>query len=287
MAGTVLLIQPMELFSSFKYKQSFARQWIIVAMIILGTGCSPVAVKDAAPEGHVDFGKIPDAIPAPIQVPLKNDPYEVGGIEYVPSDSANGYSEVGLASWYGTKFHGKQTANGEVYDMYKMTAAHKTLPLPSYVKVTNVDNGLSVVVRVNDRGPFYGDRLIDLSYVAALKLGYAEAGIANVRIEGINPESFTKSAFHKNDDQLIYLQLAAVTNFHSAQMLRRDVSGKLGVQAKVVTGDEDVPVYRVRIGPVESPDHLESILENLSSASYDTPWLVYEERQSVPEENTL
>ncbi|MFP3519286.1 septal ring lytic transglycosylase RlpA family protein, partial [Pseudomonas sp. SIMBA_077] len=96
----------------------------------------------------------------------------------------------GTASWYGTKFHGQNTANGEVYDLYGMSAAHKTLPLPSYVKVTNLDNNRSVILRVNDRGPFYSDRIIDLSYAAAKKLGYAETGTARVKVEGIDPQQW-------------------------------------------------------------------------------------------------
>jgi rare lipoprotein A len=96
----------------------------------------------------------------------------------------------GTASWYGTKFHGQNTANGEVYDLYGMSAAHKTLPLPSYVRVTNLDNNKSVVLRVNDRGPFYSDRIIDLSYAAAKKLGYAEIGTARVKVEGIDPQQW-------------------------------------------------------------------------------------------------
>ena len=95
------------------------------------------------------------------------------------------YRESGLASWYGTKFHGQLTANGEDYDLYGMTAAHKTLPLPTYVRVTNLENNRTIIVRVNDRGPFYSDRIIDLSYAGAKKLGFAERGTAMVRVEGI------------------------------------------------------------------------------------------------------
>jgi len=100
------------------------------------------------------------------------------------------YVASGTASWYGTKFHGQNTANGEVYDLYGMSAAHKTLPLPSYVKVTNLDNHKTVILRVNDRGPFYSDRIIDLSYAAAKKLGYAETGTARVKVEGIDPQQW-------------------------------------------------------------------------------------------------
>jgi rare lipoprotein A len=101
--------------------------------------------------------------------------------------TSSGYKAEGLASWYGTAFHGRETANGEIYSMYGMTAAHKTLPLPCYARVTNLANGRQVVVRVNDRGPFHGDRLIDLSWVAARKLGFARQGTARVRVEGLEP----------------------------------------------------------------------------------------------------
>ncbi|WP_305881910.1 septal ring lytic transglycosylase RlpA family protein [Endozoicomonas sp. SCSIO W0465] len=250
----------------------------LVAAVMLFTlvGCSSTQVQDGPPADSVDVSTIPDAIPSPIQVPLKNTPYTLGGIHYQPMASANGYAENGQASWYGTKFHGKQTANGEIYDMFKMTAAHKTLPLPSYVKVTNLENGQSVVVRVNDRGPFHGDRLIDLSYVAAKKLGFADSGLANVAIEGIDPETFARSPAHQRDGDLLYLQLAAFKNYHNAQLLRRDIFSRVGAQAKVVKGEAPESLYRVRIGPVESPDHLEELLEGLSSAEFASPFLVYE-----------
>ncbi|MGH8354986.1 MAG: septal ring lytic transglycosylase RlpA family protein, partial [Pseudomonas sp.] len=117
-------------------------------------------------------------------------PYTVLGKTYYPMPDARRYQATGVASWYGTKFHGQATANGETYDLYGMSAAHKTLPLPSYVRVTNLENGKSVILRVNDRGPFYSDRIIDLSFAAAKKLGYAEVGTARVRVEGIDPHQW-------------------------------------------------------------------------------------------------
>ncbi|TBU95813.1 septal ring lytic transglycosylase RlpA family protein [Phytopseudomonas dryadis] len=143
--------------------------------------------KDGAPWWDVDVSKIQDAIPMPHYGPVKASPYVVFGKQYYPISDARRYKAVGPASWYGTKFHGQATANGEAYDLYGMTAAHKTLPLPSYVRVTNLENGKSVILRVNDRGPFYSDRIIDLSFAAAKKLGYAERGTAQVRVEGIDP----------------------------------------------------------------------------------------------------
>jgi len=129
-------------------------------------------------------------VPMPHYGRVKANSYTVMGKTYYPMSDARRYQVSGVASWYGTKFHGQATANGEAYDLYGMTAAHKTLPLPSYVRVTNVENGKSVIVRVNDRGPFYSDRIIDLSFAAAKKLGYAETGTARVRVEGIDPHEW-------------------------------------------------------------------------------------------------
>jgi len=146
--------------------------------------------KDGKPSWQVDVSKIPDAVPRPHKGAFKNSPYQVFGKTYYPLSDSRGYREVGLASWYGTQFHSRATSNGEIYDLYGMTAAHKTLPLPSYVRVTNLSNGRAVILRVNDRGPFHSDRIIDLSYAAALKLGYADSGVARVQVEAIDPRQW-------------------------------------------------------------------------------------------------
>ncbi len=146
--------------------------------------------KDGAPWWDVDVSQIPDAVPMPHYGPYKANPYTVLGKTYFPISDGHRYSATGTASWYGTKFHGQPTANGEKYDLYGMSAAHKTLPLPTYVKVTNLDNGRTVTLRVNDRGPFYSDRIIDLSFAAAKKLGFAETGTARVKVEGIDPQQW-------------------------------------------------------------------------------------------------
>lgn len=146
--------------------------------------------RDGAPWWDVDVSRIPDAVPMPHNGKYKSTSYSVLGKTYYPMNDARSYRATGTASWYGTKFHGQATANGEAYDLYGMTAAHKTLPLPSYVRVTNLENGKSVILRVNDRGPFYSDRIIDLSFAAAKKLGYAESGTARVQVEGIDPHEW-------------------------------------------------------------------------------------------------
>lgn len=161
---------------------------VMAGGVISGPGAYSRPSRDGAPWWDIDVSRIPDAVPMPHVGNYKASPYTVLGKTYYPMQNSSSYQAVGTASWYGTKFHGQATANGEAYDLYGMTAAHKTLPLPSYVRVTNLDNGLSVVLRVNDRGPFYSDRIIDLSFAAAKKLNFAENGTARVKVEGIDPE---------------------------------------------------------------------------------------------------
>ena len=145
--------------------------------------------QDSAPSQERDVTTIPDAVPQPVKRTKAGNksPYTVFGKSYTLLPESEGYQEQGYASWYGTKFHGRYTANGEIYDMWAMTAAHKTLPIPSYVRVTNSHNGHSVVVKVNDRGPFHSDRIIDLSYAAAKKLDFADKGVALVEVVDITP----------------------------------------------------------------------------------------------------
>ncbi len=173
----------------------FSRLLLIVSAALFLTACG--TTKTTQPSGgyyqddgpgtqSVDVSTIPDATPR--VEPLHryaNRPYTVLGVNYVPMTSKQPYKARGTASWYGKKFHGKKTASGEIYDMYQMTAAHPTLPLPSYARVTNLANNKSVVVRVNDRGPFLHGRIIDLSYAAAHKIDIAAAGTGEVEVEAI------------------------------------------------------------------------------------------------------
>ncbi len=150
-----------------------------------------------------NLDRIPDAEPKP--EPLRraaNNPYSVFGQQYVPFTALKAYRQTGIASWYGRKFHGQRTSSGEIYDMYAMTAAHATLPIPSYARVTNLSNSRSVIVRVNDRGPFHSGRLIDLSYAAAYKLGYAAIGSTRVEVEAILPEDMPLIAARQREAKL-------------------------------------------------------------------------------------
>jgi len=178
--------------------QSLSRLAITAGLVIsllLLAACSNTSSSryqqryDSAPEHSHDVGNVPDAVPR-VEARSRGgnkSPYRVFGKQYWVMPSSLGYAETGTASWYGSKFHGHQTSNGEIYNMFSMTAAHKSLPIPTYVKVTNLSNGRHVIVRVNDRGPFHEDRIIDLSYAAATKLGYANKGTAQVRVEAIDP----------------------------------------------------------------------------------------------------
>lgn len=145
--------------------------------------------SDTVPDYVPDVDAIPEPeVRAEPRSRTGNKSYSVLGKRYQVLDTAHGYAEEGLASYYGNKFHGRRTSSQEVYDMYAFTAAHKTLPLPSFARVTNLDNGRSIVVRVNDRGPFHPGRVIDLSYAAAVKLGYRERGTARVRVEALTED---------------------------------------------------------------------------------------------------
>jgi rare lipoprotein A len=166
----------------------------LLALTTAIAGCSTTRpggyYKDDGPAGKppVNLDKLADAKPK--VEPLNrgaNNPYTALGKKYVPYPSLKPYRQRGVASWYGRKFHGKRTASGERYDMYAMSAAHTILPIPSYARVTNLANGKSVVVRINDRGPFHSERIIDLSYAAAYKLGYVNSGHARVEVEAILP----------------------------------------------------------------------------------------------------
>lgn len=193
-------------------------------------------------------------------------------------ESAQGYMAEGLAARYGTNFHGQQTVNGEIYDMFKMTAAHGTLPLPSYARVSNLENQRTVIVRINDRNPLRDDQLIQLSSLAARQLGIAGNGSARVRVEGIDPYAFQAAPQRQDQDPLLYLQPAIFSNFHSAQVVRRELAASLGLLVKVVTRSHDQadPDYLVLVGPIATPAHMQDLLDQLADFHYDNPAIVYQ-----------
>ncbi|WP_070968606.1 septal ring lytic transglycosylase RlpA family protein [Vibrio sonorensis] len=201
---------------------------------------------DVAPDTPISVDHIEDAIPQ--YEPYSrggNSNYTLRGNSYTIIKNAKGFKESGIASWYGKKFHGHLTSNGEIYDMYSMTAAHKTLPIPSYVKVTNLDNNKHTIVRVNDRGPFHQGRIIDLSYAAAIKLDVVKTGTANVAIEVITVDKPTEA--HKQQALPNYIIQVASSKFEDrVRTLAQDLSQSLSVKS-YVSGEDDL--YRAYLGP--------------------------------------
>jgi len=226
--------------------------------------------QDAAPLKHIGPDDVQDAIPRadPILAAGNKSPYTVNGVSYEILEDYRNYRERGTASWYGSKFHGHETSNGEIFDLYAATAAHKTLPIPCYARVTNLANGRSVVVRVNDRGPFHGDRLIDLSYGAAVKLGYMAHGTAQVEVEAL--------AVAGADDRrgapgthYRFLQLGAFGAESSALRLQAELQTFLQVPVSVSQVDASGKLlYRVRVGPVADAQQMALVQQQLRDGGY-------------------
>ncbi|GAA0857553.1 septal ring lytic transglycosylase RlpA family protein [Aliiglaciecola litoralis] len=211
-------------------------------------------------------------------------PYKVLGQHYVPLKTGKGYEKEGIASWYGQKFHGHLTANGEIYNMFTMTAAHKTLPLPSIVRVTNLSNGKQAVVRVNDRGPFHQNRIIDLSYAAAMKIGVLDTGTAHVKVEvlhvdesgvltvgkGQPSESTTQLA--KNEQQQIFIQVAALQDQERAERLATGLKSQYQVAVNAANLDG---LYRLRMGPLINEIEANQLLQKLKQDGFENAFRVF------------
>ena len=223
--------------------------------------------KDSAPTRLPNESELRNAVPVhePIS-PQGNRDYRVLGNDYEVMESAAGYVEEGYASWYGNKFHGHLTSNGEYYDMYSMSAAHTRLPLPTYVKVTNLRNDRSVVVRVNDRGPFHPERIIDLSFAAAYKLDMLDSGTAPVKIEAISLNTpmpaAQKTAAENRPDYLI--QLVASSNPDRLSQLKHDLPPKF---QEIATTEQSHGLHKLMLGPVSEDDSYD-LLEQIRSSGY-------------------
>jgi rare lipoprotein A len=238
----------------------------VAALAIAGCVSSPppkVPPTTPLPPPPVDVAKIPDPVPKAEPRSARGNPpfYEVLGKRYFVMPTAAGYVERGVASWYGPGFHAALTSNGEKYDMYAMTAAHKTLPLPTYVQVTNLRNGRSVVVRVNDRGPFKDGRIIDLSYTAAAKLDMLKDGTTFVEVRaltGEEPSAPTAPA------SALYVQAGAFGSEANANRLVEQLRTK-GIEQSFVKRDSvnGQPLFRVRVGPIPSVRDFDRVLAQL------------------------
>lgn len=246
--------------------------------------------QDAGPDRPIDWTQVKPVIPKHEQKSRYGNPvsYEVAGSTYHVLASSNKYKLKGVASWYGTKFHGRRTSSGETYDMLQLTAAHKTLPIPCYVKVTNLDNGKILVVRVNDRGPFVKSRIIDLSYAAAHQLGMAEKGTANVIVESIDfPDQVNNSSIKTSEKNLgiqssgqgkyRFVQVGAYANAESAKKLAKVLDREIKLPVKVSwIKRKGKKLYRVRIGPIDSLETAMKLAETLNISELGKPRIVYQ-----------
>ena len=279
--------------------------------------CSSPVKKDSAPRSKHAAAKVErsQAVTPRVEPKSKygNPPsYVVFGKRYYVMDSAKGYLEEGIASWYGTKFHGRPTSSQEPYDMYAMTAAHKSLPLPTYARVTNKQNGRSVIVRINDRGPFHDNRIIDLSYAAATKLGIVEKGTGLVEVRAIDPRTMTLANRGDSQDSSlrkvvegsaemvdlsgtntlqedmrnqagqqvdIYVQVGAFRSRDNAVKLRSQFAGlDLGNVAVHGYSMQDEPIYKVRVGPLETVEQADATVEKISLLGHTDHKIVFKEQ---------
>jgi rare lipoprotein A len=257
---------------SMKYLPHLKAALLLLLFAALAS-CSSHVRRDGPPNYDVDVSKIPNATPkAEPMAKYGNMPvYRISGKRYYTMKSSRHFEQTGVASWYGTLFHERRTSSGEKYDMLGMTAAHKSLPLPTYVEVTNLQNHRKIIVKVNDRGPFASNRIIDLSYVAAKKLGMLGRGTAHVRIKAINPYTYaqpgskeigrrirqgapvvvaaTKEKMERAS-QYFYLQAGAFKNRAYAVKLKNRIEALMTFPVRVSHPAINSKLYRVEIGPI-------------------------------------
>lgn len=245
----------------------------VAALVVAGCAVTPRQPPNprASPpleQPRSDPGTVSDAVPRPEPRSRKGNPpfYEVMGKRYFVLPDSAGYLERGVASWYGPGFHKATTANGERYDMYGMTAAHKTLPLPAWVLVTNLRNGRSATVRVNDRGPFKDTRIIDLSYTAALKLDMVRDGTAFVEVRALTPDQPAAASAPAAPASLLFVQAGAFATEANAARLVAQLQAK-GISRAFVRQDQvnGQPMFRVRVGPIPSVPEFDKALARLKS----------------------
>jgi rare lipoprotein A len=261
--------------------KNFAAVTILVAAVMMIVSCAGISDRDSAPVNYSkQWHEIPDAVPVDVSPSKYGNPdsYEVLGETYYVMNVSDDFEQRGIASWYGSKFHGRRTSSGEEYDMYAMTAAHKTLRIPVYVEVTNIDNGRKAIVKVNDRGPFHEGRIIDLSYAAATKLGVAQTGTANVKIRVIDSSGGEKPVAAGGEKAKVskvkpvaggdklYVQVAVFTTEKNALAQMKKLQGQGFFDVRLhVEKKKNSALYRVRIGPLPS----EHVAKNVSAQLKD------------------
>jgi rare lipoprotein A len=241
------------------------------------TAPHPHDLPDGPPPDSLDVSRIihPEPRPEPRSPYGNHSPYEVFGQTYHVKTTAEGYQERGIASWYGTRFHGRATSSGEPYDMYKLTAAHRTLPLPTFAEVRSVDNGRSIIVRINDRGPFHPDRIIDLSWAAAVKLGIDQAGTGKVEVRAITFDDPIQTV--TSPARLpVLLQVGAFSERERAAAVKSQLSaaGIEPVRSQSVRTPAG-SVWRVQVGPLDAIEAVFELAENIVALGLGRPQYVY------------
>jgi len=245
----------------------------VAVSLLLLAGCAgkkpkPGGIADGPSSRHLRAGDIADAVPRdePLARYGNQSPYTVLGKTYTVLPTSKGYHERGIASWYGRKFQGRRTSSGERYDMHLATAAHKSLPLPTYAEVTNLENGKKVTVKINDRGPFHAGRIIDLSYAAAIRLGVDKTGTARVDVRAIDVKSRRQAAAKIPGGS--FLQVGAFSKRKTARAL----AGKmLAAQLKPVSVQKRHGLYKVWIGPYASDAEIDAITRRVIELGYERP----------------
>lgn len=258
--------------SMLYYLNVVVRTGLLGLVIIVLHACS-ISIKhmDGPPTESVDVSMVPDAVPRDEPKSRYGNPvfYVVNGNKYYVKTSSKGFVQRGIASWYGRKFHGHRTSSGETFDMYAMTAAHKALPLPTYVEVRNVKNGKRIIVRINDRGPFHENRIIDLSYTAAVKLDIVREGTGLVELRAIDAgdDQHNIAMVQSGDNGGMtgfYIQVGSFSSYANAIKLKDKLGGladSLIHISKAMIKEE--ALYRVRFGPIQDIDVADRIVANL------------------------
>jgi len=276
---------------------------VLACSVLFACTTNPKKDEDVGPSQPVDWTQVKPVVPKKESRSRYGNPssYEVRGKTYHLLPTSEKYRKKGVASWYGSKFHGRRTSSGETYDMLQLTAAHKTLPIPCYVKVTNLDNGKELIVRVNDRGPFVKSRIIDLSYTAAYKLGMAEKGTANVLVESIDfgdssskpkseakpkrkvsrisksPKEVQRKLAANSQGKYRFVQVGAYGNAENAKKLAKVLDREIKLPVKISSvkrGGKNL--YRVRIGPIESLEIAQNLAKTLDISELGKPRIVYQ-----------
>jgi len=252
---------------------------ILIGFMLLVFSCS--ANRGNVPEP----GRQPPPGSPSKKIPATQRPYTIGGIEYTPLARADGFAQTGIASWYGDKFHGRKTSNGEIYNMYDMTAAHKTLPMNTWVSVQNLENDRKIVVRINDRGPFVTGRVIDLSYAGAKEIGIADPGTGKVKVTALGEATSYSAVTHKPVEfkPVDYysgnftVQVGAFQVKANAEQYRDSLAEKYPNAHIVLFTDDRGTFYRVRIGRFTNLKDAERFSEKILAEGFASTFAVAEE----------